>query len=93
FAERPVATFRKGPPREGKPFEKREGRKPYSSRGDRPSAAEGERGDFKRSHKPREMGEGAERGDRPFRKGPPREGKPFEKREGRKPYSPPGDRP
>ncbi|RVD58690.1 pseudouridine synthase [Mesorhizobium sp. M2D.F.Ca.ET.185.01.1.1] len=92
-AERGDRPFRKGPPREGKPFEKREGRKPYSSRGDRPSAAEGERGDFKRSYRPREMGESAERGDRPFRKGPPRDGKPFEKREGRKPYSPRGDRP
>ncbi|TPJ74960.1 pseudouridine synthase [Mesorhizobium sp. B2-7-1] len=91
-AERAERPFRKGPPRDGKPFEKREGRKPYAPRGDRPMAAEGERParDFKRSHKPREMGEG---GDRPFRKGPPRDGKPFEKREGRKPYAPRGDRP
>ncbi|TPN81847.1 pseudouridine synthase [Mesorhizobium sp. CU2] len=87
--------FRKGPPRDGKPFEKHEGaRKPYAPRGDRPMAADGERSDFKRSYKPREAGEGAERGDRPFRKGPPRDGKPFEKREGaRKPYTPRGDRP
>ncbi|WP_217569982.1 pseudouridine synthase [Mesorhizobium sp. GbtcB19] len=92
-AERGERPFRKGPRPEGKPFEKREGRKPYAPRSDRPAAAEGERGDFKRSYRPREMGEGAERGDRPFRKGPPREGKPFEKREGRKPYAPRGDRP
>jgi len=91
-AERP---FRKGPPRDGKPFEKREGRKSYAPRGDRPMAAEGERParDFKRSYKPREVGEGSERGERPFRKGPPRDGNPFEKREGRKPYAPRGDRP
>lgn len=91
-AERGDRPFRKGPPREGKSFEKREDRKPYTPRGDRPMAAEGERRDFKRSYKPREVGEG-ERGERPFRKGPPREGKPFEKREGRKPYTPRGDRP
>jgi len=91
-AEKP---FRKGPPRDGKPFEKREGRKPYAPRGDRPMAAEGERParDFKRSYKPRETGEGAGRAEKPFRKGPPRDGKPFEKREGRKPYAPRGDRP
>ncbi|PBC06755.1 pseudouridine synthase [Mesorhizobium sp. WSM3859] len=99
-AERGDRPFRKGPPRDGKPFEKREGRKPFAPRGDRPTAAEGERParDFTRSYKPREMGprdtgEGAERGDRPFRKGPPRDGKPFDKREGRKPYTPRGDRP
>ena len=93
-AERADRPFRKGPPRDGKPFEKREGRKPYTPRGDRPMAADGERGDFKRSYKPREMGpgEGGERGDRPFRKGPQREGKPFENRE-RKPYAPRGERP
>ncbi|RVD08972.1 pseudouridine synthase, partial [Mesorhizobium sp. M2A.F.Ca.ET.029.05.1.1] len=93
-AERGDRSFRKGPPRDGKPFEKREGRKPFAPRGDRPMA-EGERParDFKRGYKPREMGEGAERGDRPFRKGPPRDGKPFEKREGRKPFVPRGDRP
>lgn len=94
-APRGDKPFRKGPPREGKPFEKREGaRKPYTPRGDRPMAAEGER-PFKREYKPREVGEGgAPRGDRPFRKGPPREGKPFEKREGpRKPFTPRGDRP
>lgn len=97
-AERGEKPFRKGPPREGKPFEKREGsRKPYTPRGDRPMAADGERRDFKRSYKPREAapreaGEGAERGERPFRKGPPREGKTFEKRD-RKPYTPRGDRP
>ncbi|AZO15231.1 rRNA pseudouridine synthase [Mesorhizobium sp. M2A.F.Ca.ET.043.05.1.1] len=91
-AERGDRPFRKGPPRDGKPFDKREGRKPYTPRGDRPMA-EGERParDFKRSYKPREMGEGAERGDRPFRKGPPRDG--FDKREGRKPFVPRGDRP
>jgi 23S rRNA pseudouridine2605 synthase len=94
-AERGERPFRKGPRPEGKPFEKREGRKPYAPRGDRPAAAEGERPgrDFKRSHKPREMGEGGARGDRPFRKGPRPEGKPFEKREGRKPYTPRSDRP
>ncbi|TGQ12598.1 MULTISPECIES: pseudouridine synthase [unclassified Mesorhizobium] len=99
-AERGDWPFRKGPPRDGKPFEKREGRKPFAPRGDRPMAVEGERParDFKRSYKPRETGprdtgEGAERGDRPFRKGPPRDGKPFDKREGRKPYTPRGDRP
>ncbi|RAZ90521.1 RNA pseudouridine synthase [Mesorhizobium hawassense] len=91
-AERGERPFRKGPPRDGQSFEKREGRKPYTPRGDRP-AAEGDRGDFKRSYKPREMGEGAERGARPFRKGPPRDGKPVENREGRKPYTPRGDRP
>ncbi|MBZ9847262.1 pseudouridine synthase [Mesorhizobium sp. CA14] len=92
-AERGERPFRKGPRPEGKPFEKREGRKPYAPRGDRPAAADGERParDFKRSHKPREMGEGGERGDRPFRKGPPRDGKPFEK--DRKPYAPRGERP
>ncbi|MDG4885439.1 pseudouridine synthase [Mesorhizobium sp. WSM4884] len=92
-AERGDRPFRKGPPREGKPFEKREDRKPYAPRGDRPMAAEGERRDFKRSYKPRDVGEGGERGERPFRKGPPREGQPFEKREGRGPYTPRGDRP
>ncbi|ESY09346.1 pseudouridine synthase [Mesorhizobium sp. M0615] len=58
-------------------------KKPYSPRGARPAAAEGERPkrDFKS-------------GDRPFSKGPRSEGKPFEKREGpRKPYAPRGDRP
>ncbi|MER8915501.1 pseudouridine synthase [Mesorhizobium sp. M0761] len=58
-------------------------KKPYSPRGARPAAAEGERPkrDFKS-------------GDRPFSKGPRPEGKPFEKREGpRKPYAPRGDRP
>ncbi|TPJ75919.1 pseudouridine synthase [Mesorhizobium sp. B2-6-2] len=91
-AEKP---FNKGPRPDGKPFEKRDGRKPYTPRGDRPMAAEGERParDFKRSYKPRETGEGGERGDRPFRKGPPRDGKPFDKRESRKPYTPRGDRP
>ncbi|RUT96836.1 pseudouridine synthase [Mesorhizobium sp. USDA-HM6] len=92
--ERGERPFRKGPRPEGKPFEKHEGqRKSFGPRGDRPMAAEGERGDFKRSYKPREAGEGGERGERSFRKGPPREGKPFEKREGRKPYTPRGDRP
>src|SRR5690242_15081831 len=104
-AARGEKPFRKGPPRGSKPFEKREARKPYTPRGDRPMAAEGERParDFKRSYKPRETGpretgprdtgEVVERGDRPFRKGPPRDGKPFEKREGRRPYTPRGDRP
>ncbi|RWG59075.1 MAG: hypothetical protein EOQ65_18710, partial [Mesorhizobium sp.] len=93
-AERGERPFRKGPRPEGKPFEKRDGaRKPYTPRGDRPAAAEGERRDFKRSYKPRDGGEGGERGERPFRKGPPRDGKPFDKREGRKPYTPRGDRP
>ncbi|MER9411242.1 pseudouridine synthase [Mesorhizobium sp. M0589] len=58
-------------------------KKPYSPRGARTAAAEGERPkrDFKS-------------GDRPFSKGPRSEGKPFEKREGpRKPYAPRGDRP
>ncbi|MER8646059.1 pseudouridine synthase [Mesorhizobium sp. M1252] len=58
-------------------------KKPYSPRGVRPAAAEGERPkrDFKS-------------GDRPFSKGPRPEGKSFEKREGpRKPYAPRGDRP
>ncbi|MER8832412.1 pseudouridine synthase [Mesorhizobium sp. M0909] len=57
-------------------------KKPYTPRGDRPAAAEGERPkrDFK--------------GDRPFSKGPRPEGKPYEQREGsRKPYAPRGDRP
>ncbi|MBZ9766727.1 MULTISPECIES: pseudouridine synthase [unclassified Mesorhizobium] len=92
-AERGERPFRKGPRPEGKPFEKREGRKPYAPRGARPTAADGERParDFQRSYKPREAGEGAERGERPFRKGPPRDGKPFEKT--RKPYTPRGDRP
>jgi 23S rRNA pseudouridine2605 synthase len=94
-AERAERPFRKGSRPEGKPFEKREGRKPYTPRGDRPIAAEGERParDFKRSYKPRDAGDGGERGDKPFRKGPPRDGKPFDKREGRKPYTPRGDRP
>jgi 23S rRNA pseudouridine2605 synthase len=94
-AERGERPFRKGPRPEGKPFEKRDGRKPYTPRGARPAAAEGERParDFKRSYKPREMGEGGERGDRPFRKTPPRDGKPFERREGGKPDAPRGDRP
>ncbi|MDX8470108.1 pseudouridine synthase [Mesorhizobium sp. VK23B] len=91
-AERGERPFRKGPRPEGKPFEKRDGaRKPYTPRGDRQVAAEGERRDFKRSYKPREAGEGG--GERPFLKGPLREGKPFDKREGRKPYTPRGDRP
>lgn len=88
--ERPARREYK--PREGKPFEKREGvRKPYTPRGDQPMAAEGER-PARREYKPREVGEGiASRGDKPFRKGPPREGKPFEKREGaRRPYTPRG---
>ncbi|MGX5849665.1 pseudouridine synthase [Mesorhizobium sp. PL10] len=58
-------------------------KKPYSPRGARPAAAEGERPkrDFKS-------------GDRPFSKAPRPEGKPYEKREGpRKPYAPRGDRP
>ncbi|MER8921020.1 pseudouridine synthase [Mesorhizobium sp. M0802] len=58
-------------------------KKPYSPRGARPAAAEGERPkrDFKS-------------GDRPFSKGPRSEGKPYEKRDGpRKPYAPRGDRP
>ncbi|CCV13059.1 pseudouridine synthase [Mesorhizobium sp. STM 4661] len=58
-------------------------KKPYAPRGARPIAAEGKRPkrDFKS-------------GDKPFRKGPRPEGKPFEKREGpRKPYAPRGDRP
>ena len=93
-AERGEKPFRKGPRPGGKPFEKREGpRKPFGPRGDRPIATEGERRDFKRSYKPREVGEGGERVDRPFRKGPPPEGKPFERREGRKPYEPRGGRP
>lgn len=93
-AERGERPFRKGPRPEGKPFEKRDGaRKPYTPRGDRPAAAEGERRDFKRSYKPRDGGDGGERGERPLRKGPPRDGKPFDKREGRKPYTPRGDRP
>ena len=89
-AERGEKSFRKGPRPDGKPFEKRDGaRKPYTPRGDRPMAADGERRDFKRSYKPREVG--ADGGEKPFRKGPPRGGKPFEKREG-KPYAPRGDR-
>ncbi|RWA69474.1 MAG: pseudouridine synthase [Mesorhizobium sp.] len=94
-AERGEKPFRKGPRSEGKPFEKRDGaRKPYTPRGDRPMAAEGERPQFKRAYKPREAGEGAESGDKPFRKGPRLEGKPFEKRDGAgKPYTPRGDRP
>ncbi|MER9385515.1 pseudouridine synthase [Mesorhizobium sp. M0435] len=60
--------------------------KPYTPRGDRPAAAEGERP--KRDFKPKREG------DRPFGKGPRPEGKPYEKREGpRKPYAPRGDRP
>ncbi|MER8701336.1 pseudouridine synthase [Mesorhizobium sp. M1273] len=58
-------------------------KKPYTPRGDRTAAAEGERPkrDFKG-------------GDRPFSKGPRPEGKPYEQREGpRKPYAPRGDRP
>ncbi|MDX8526219.1 pseudouridine synthase [Mesorhizobium sp. MSK_1335] len=93
-AERGERPFRKGPRPEGKPFEKREGqRKSFGARGDRPGAAEGERREFKRSYKPRETGDGAEGREQPFRKGPPRDGKPFEKREGSKPYTPRGDRP
>ncbi|SFQ14765.1 23S rRNA pseudouridine2605 synthase [Mesorhizobium sp. NFR06] len=98
-ADRSERPFHKGPRPDGKPFEKREGRKPYTPRGDRPMAADGERParDFKRSYKPREMGpreagEGADRGERPFRKGP-RDGKPFDNREGRKPYTPRRDGP
>ncbi|CDX62607.1 Pseudouridine synthase [Mesorhizobium plurifarium] len=83
-AERGERPFRKGPRPEGKP---------YTPRGDRPMAGEGERRDFKRSYKPRELNEGGERGDRPLRKGSPRDGAPFEKREGRKPYTARGDRP
>ncbi|TIQ40096.1 MAG: pseudouridine synthase [Mesorhizobium sp.] len=94
-AERGEKPFRRGSRSEGKPFEKRDGaRKPYAPRGDRPMAAEGERPQFKRAYKPREAGEGAERGERPFRKGPRPEGKPFEKRDGaRKSYTPRGDQP
>ncbi|TIW15179.1 MAG: RNA pseudouridine synthase, partial [Mesorhizobium sp.] len=88
-APRGDKPFRKGPRSEGKSFEKRDGaRKPYTPRGDRPMAADGERPQFKRAYKPREAGEGTERGERPFRKGPRPEGKPFEKRDGaRKPYT------
>lgn len=92
-SERGERPFRGGPRPEGKPFEKREGRKPYAPRGDRPAAGEGDRRDFQRSYKPRELSEGGARGERPFRKGPAGEGKPFEKREGRKAYAPRGDRP
>ncbi|ESX81792.1 pseudouridine synthase [Mesorhizobium sp. M0563] len=61
-------------------------KKPYTPRGDRPAAAEGERP--KRDFKPKREG------DRPFGKGLRPEGKPYEKREGpRKPYAPRGDRP
>ncbi|MER8769055.1 pseudouridine synthase [Mesorhizobium sp. M0092] len=61
-------------------------KKPYTPRGDRPAAAEGERP--KRDFKPKREG------DRPFGKGPRPEGKPYEKREGpRKPYAPRSDRP
>ncbi|MES0086073.1 pseudouridine synthase [Mesorhizobium sp. M0026] len=61
-------------------------KKPYTPRGDRPAAAEGERP--KRDFKPKREG------DRPFGKGPRPEGKPYENREGpRKPYAPRGDRP
>ncbi|BCG95280.1 pseudouridine synthase [Mesorhizobium sp. 131-2-1] len=69
-------------------------KKPYAPRGDRPMAAEGERPkrNFKSDDRPREVGEA--RAEKPFRKGPRPEGKPFEKREGpRKPYAPRGDRP
>ncbi|RWA87443.1 pseudouridine synthase [Mesorhizobium sp.] len=94
-APRGDKPLRKGPRSEGKPFEKRDGaRKPYAQRSDRPMAAEADKPQFKRTYKPREAGEGAERGERPFRKGPRPEGKPFEKRDGaRKPYAPRGDRP
>jgi len=93
-AERGERPFRKGPRPESKPFEKREGpRKSYGARGERPAAADGDRSDVKRSYRPREVGEAGGRGDRPFRKGPPRDGKPFGAREGRKPYTPRGDRP
>ncbi|HEY4192068.1 MAG TPA: pseudouridine synthase, partial [Mesorhizobium sp.] len=45
-APRGERTFNKGPRPEGKPFVKRDGpRKPYAPRGDRPAAAEGERGE------------------------------------------------
>ncbi|RVD43483.1 MAG: pseudouridine synthase [Mesorhizobium sp.] len=95
-AARAEKPFRKAPRPEGKPFEKRDGpRKPYAPRGDRPMAADGERParDFKREYLPREASEGAgPRGEKPFRKGPRPEGKPYEKGP-RKPYAPRGDRP
>ncbi|TIV66314.1 MAG: RNA pseudouridine synthase, partial [Mesorhizobium sp.] len=71
-------------------------KKPPRQKGPRKGgpAPRGDKPQFKRTYKPREAGEGAERGERPFRKGPRPEGKPFEKRDGaRKPYTPRGDRP
>ncbi|RWF51817.1 hypothetical protein, partial [Mesorhizobium sp.] len=44
------------------------------------------------AYKPRDLEQGAPGGDKPFRKGPRPDGKPFENRE-RKPYTPRGDRP
>lgn len=86
-ADRP---FQKGPRKEGKPFEKREGfAKPYRPREERQPRPDGEarpKRDFKRDDRPRDSEAGAER---PFRKGPRPEGRPFEKREGfAKPYRP-----
>lgn len=89
--ERSSAPFRKGPRPEGKPFEKRErsfGDKPY-----RPRSAEGGEG----AERPRREFRGdrpQDGSERPFRKGPSPEGKPYEKREagrsfgGDKPYRP-----
>ena len=66
------------------------GSKPAGPRGGKP--AYGAKKPFAKRERPM-AAEGAERGDRPSRKGPPRDGKPFEKREARKPYAPRGDRP
>ncbi|TIU19464.1 MAG: RNA pseudouridine synthase, partial [Mesorhizobium sp.] len=62
--------FRKGPRPEGKSFEKRDGaRKPYTPRGDRPMAAEGERGERRFDRPKRDFADRPQRdfADRPKR--------------------------
>lgn len=79
-AARGEKPFRKGPPRDGKPFEKREGpRKPYAPRGDRPMAADGGEKPFRK---------GPPREGKPFEK---REGRPFTPR-GDRPAAAEGER-
>ena len=77
------------PPFAGKP--RTEGKKPYVKRSPQAaSAGERPKRDFRRDERPR--GEGSEQAagaSKPFRKGPPRGGRPFAKREGgegRKPF-------
>ena len=88
--ERPAKRFGSGPRPDRKPFEKREGGKPFAKRpdGDRPYAKR------PRSDKPFAGGEGAGRPKREFRGGGPKDGSQG-RAQGDKPFRsrPDGDRP